>query len=229
MRNVPYASLVGALLYAAVCTRPDISFAVSQLSRHCSNPLRAHWEAAKKVLMYRKKTPRQGVIFEGGRGLMLHCYTDADFSTCLETSRSISGQVHLLAGGPVFWRSKRQDIVAQSTTEAEYVAMADAGKTLVWLRELLEELGLPQYGSTVLHCDNQSAIALVKDPVHHERTKHIRRRFHYIRELVVDQEAKVVYCTTKELFSDLFSKALPRQQLQGLLRGMGVGPGQVGE
>jgi hypothetical protein len=229
MEGVPYASLVGALLYAAVCTRPDISFAVSQLSRHCSNPTMEHWEAAKRVLRYLKRSPTLGVVFEGARGLVLECYTDADFSTCPHTSRSTSGQVHLLGGGAVFWRSKRQDIVALSTTEAEYVAMADAGKTLVWLRELLEELGLAQGSPTTLFSDNQSAIALVKDPVHHERTKHIRRRFHYIRELVAEQDAAVSFCPTEEQLADLLTKAVPRQQMLRLLDGMGVRPGQVGE
>ena len=121
------------------------------------------------------------------------------------------------------WHSKRQPIVTLSTTEAEYVAMAEAGKSLLWLRGLLEDMGFPQQGPTVLHCDNQSAIALVKDPVYHERTKHIRRRYHFIREVVDEGEAEVRFCPTQDQLADLLTKPVARAQLERLLQRMGHG------
>jgi hypothetical protein len=220
--EVPYASAVGAVLYSALCTRVDVAYAISQLSRFSSNPAKVHWEALKKLIRYLKGTSSWGLTYTGAKGLTLEVYSDANFSSCPNTSKSTSGQVVMLAGGAVDWKAKRQPIVALSTTEAEYVAMAEAAKSVLWHRELLMELGVPPEGPTVLHCDNMSAIALAQDPVHHERTKHIRRRFHFIREVLAAKEAVLKYCPTEQMLADVLTKALPKKRLVQLLQGMGL-------
>jgi len=141
MARVPYSSAVGAVLYASLCTRPDVAYAVGILSRFSACPGRQHWEALKRVIRYLLGTAGRGLQFDGSQGLRLVAYADADFSSCPDTSRSTSGQVLLLGGCAVEWKSKKQPIVAQSTTEAEYVALAEVAKGIVWMRGLLDELG----------------------------------------------------------------------------------------
>jgi len=119
----------GCVMYASLATRVDVAFALSQVSRFSSNPGTEHWEAVKRVIRYLHTTKGWKLSFEGARGLDLVAYSDADFSSCPDTSKSNSGQALLVAGGVVDWKSKKQPIVAQSTTEAEYVAMADATKS----------------------------------------------------------------------------------------------------
>ena len=120
------------------------------------------------------------------------------------------------------WRSKKQELVTMSTCEAEYVAMAETCKSVLWHRELLQELGMPQTGPTILHCDNTGAIAVAKDPVHHDRTKHIRRRYHFIREVVDNKEAMVQHRRGDINWADLLTKAVDRIRLVELARGMGL-------
>ncbi|NBX98326.1 hypothetical protein EBQ81_05715, partial [bacterium] len=224
MGKVPYASAVGSIMYASLGTRVDVAYALSQVSRFSSNPGVGHWEAVKRVIRYLNGTKEWSLTFHGATGLDLVAYSDADFSSCVDTSKSNSGQVLLVGGTAVEWKSKRQPIVAQSTTEAEYVAMADATKSIMWFRELMEELGEKQVGPTVLHVDNMSAMALANDPVHHERTKHIRRRFHFIREAIQEGEVRLEYCPTEAMLADGLTKALPKARHQELTRAMGLRP-----
>jgi hypothetical protein len=211
-------------MYASLGTRVDVAFALSQVSRFSANPGATHWEAVKRVIRYLNGTKGWSLTFQGDKSLTLQAYSDADFNTCPDTSKSNSGQVFLLAGAAVEWKSKKQPIVAQSTTEAEYVAMADATRNIMWLRELMEELGEPQEGPTVLKCDNMSAIALANDPVHHERTKHIRRRFHFIRDAIQEGTVKLEFCPTEDMLADGLTKPLPKARHNVLARALGLRP-----
>jgi hypothetical protein len=222
MARVPYASAVGAVLYAVMCTRPDICFAISQLSRFSSKPRREHWEALKDLIKYLKGTAKWHLTYTGEKGLTLESFTDANFSMCKETDRSITGQVLMLAGGVVEWRSKKQGLVTMSTCEAEYVAMTETCKSILWHRQLLQELGVPQTKSTVLHCDSLSAVRVAYDPVHHDRTKHIRCRYHFIRECVANKEVHVQHRPGDINWADLLTKPVERPRLVKLARGMGL-------
>jgi hypothetical protein len=222
MSQVPYCSAVGAVLYAALCTRPDVAYATGILSRFSGCPSRQHWEALKRVIRYLRGTAEQGLQFDKSQGLTLEAYSDADFSSCPDSRKSISGQALLLAGAAVDWKSKKQPIVAQSTTEAEYVAMAEAAKSVVWTRELLGELGVGGRQATVLYCDNESAVALALDPVHHERTKHIKRRFHFIREVVMRRELLLQFCPSEDQLADVFTKPLSRERFCRLSEQIGM-------
>jgi hypothetical protein len=182
MSKVPYASAIGSLMYAMVCTRPDIAHAVGVVSRYMSNPGKQHWEAVKWILRYLKGTLGTSLCFTGA-DMKLTGYVDSDLAGDVDTRKSTTGYVYTLGGTAVSWVSKLQKIVALSTTEAEYVAVTEAGKEMVWLQGFLEELGQRQKKG-ILHSDSQSAIFLAKNPAFHSRTKHIQLRYHFIRSLL---------------------------------------------
>ena len=171
MRDIPYREAVGALNWAALATRPDISFAVSTVARFAPNPGPAHWEAVKRIFRYLAGT-RDLWLSYGETRRALTGYTDADGSMA-EDRRAISGYAFLVDGGAVSWSSKRQEIISLSTMESEYVAATHGMKEALWLRSLLSEAFGPLKDATVMLCDNQSAIALARDHQYHARTKHI--------------------------------------------------------
>ncbi|XP_061993366.1 receptor-like kinase TMK3 [Rosa rugosa] len=171
MKNVPYASAVGCLMYAMVCTRPNIAHAVGVVSRYTSNPGKQHWEAVKWIMRYLRGTTDMSLCFKRGSA-ELQGYVDADLAGDYDTCRSTTGYVYTVGGAAVSWVSNLQGQVALSTTESEYVAVSEAGKEMVWLKGLLEELGKKQE-NCALYSDSQSAIHLAKNPAFHSRTKHI--------------------------------------------------------
>ncbi|CAL8992131.1 unnamed protein product, partial [Prunus brigantina] len=185
MAQIPYASAVGSLMYAMVCTRPDISQAVSIVSRYMHNPGKGHWQAVKWILRYILGTVDVGLLFQQDKvtGQCVVGYVDSNYAGDLDKRRSTTGFVFTIAGGPVSWRSILQSTVALSTTEAEYMAVTEAIKEAIWLQGLLDDLGVQQDHVDV-HCDNQSAIYLAKNQVHHAHTKHIDVRFHFVREII---------------------------------------------
>jgi hypothetical protein len=174
MNKVPYASAIGSLIYAMVCTRPDIAHAVGVVSRYMSNPGKQHWEAVKWILRYLRGTSDMSLCFAGA-DLKLQGYVDADLAGDVDSRKSTTGFVYTLGGTAVCWASKLQKIVAISTIEAEYVALTEAGKEMVWLQSFLDELG-KKNEMGILHSDSQSAIFLAKNPAYHSRTKHIQLR-----------------------------------------------------
>jgi hypothetical protein len=217
MSKVPYASAVGCLMYAMVCTRPDLAHAVSVVSKYMANPGKRHWNTVKWIFRYLKGTTDYGITFVRQKSdLSVVGYVDADYAGDLDDRRSTTGYVFTLAGGPICWKSMIQSTVAMSTTEAEYMAVAKAVKEALWLTGLVKELGIQQVG-VPLYCDSQSAIYLAKNQVYHARTKHIDVRFHKIRELVATSELllekvhtseNAAYMLTKPITTDKFKHCL---------------------
>uniref|UniRef100_A0A2N9HC61 Integrase catalytic domain-containing protein n=1 Tax=Fagus sylvatica TaxID=28930 RepID=A0A2N9HC61_FAGSY len=206
MSKVPYASAVGCLMYAMVCTRLDLAHAVSTVSRYMANPGREHWNAVKWIFIYLKGTAKHGILFSRQLGTnSIVGYVDADYAGEVDDRRSTTGYVFTLSGGPICWKSTLQSIVAMSTTEAEYMAVAEAAKKALWLKGLVKELGLNQ-GGVQMHCDSQSAIYLAKNQVYHARTKHIDVRFHKIRELIVTGDIVLEKVHTSENAADMLTK-----------------------
>ena len=179
MSRVPYASAVGSLMFAMVCTRLDIAHAVGVVSRYMANPGREHWNVVKRILRYIKGTS-DVALYYGGSDLTVRGYVDSDFVGDLDKSKSV---VFILASGAVSWVSKLQSVVALSTTEAEYVAATQASKEAVWLKMVLEELRHKQ-GIIPLFCDSHSALYLARNPAFHSKTKLIRVQYHFVREKV---------------------------------------------
>jgi transposase InsO family protein len=229
---VSYQSIVGSLMYAMLGTRPDLAYTVGLVGRYSASPKRHHWELLKRALRYLKGT-RDWVLqydgSDGGMDLDFHGYSDADWSGDPDTSRSTSGFVFISTGGAIGWSSKRQTMVALSSTESEYIGLANAGQHLAWLRSFFEEIGQPQSDATELRCDNRAAIILSKDPQFRARTKHIQRKYHYIRDgLVATGECAVVWYPTDEMVADIFTKALPHDKHVKFSRAMGLRPGSSG-
>ena len=140
MENIPYASVVGSLMYAQTCTRPDISFAVGMLGRYQSNPSLEHWKAAKKVLRYLQGTKNHMLTYKKSDHLEMTGYTDSDFVGCVDTRKSTFGYVYLLAGGAISWKSAKQSVIAASTMEAEFVACLRPQFRLIGCGTLFQDL-----------------------------------------------------------------------------------------
>lgn len=216
MKSVPYASAVGSIMYAMIGTRVDLAYPVGVISRYMSKPLKEHWQAVKWVLRYIKGSTGLKLVFKRQERFVLSGYCDSDFSGELDHMRSTGGYVFTLGGGTISWRSSLQRVVALSTTEAEYMALAEAGKEAVWIKRLMNEMGFHQ-GAVEVFCDSQSAIALSKNAVFHERTKHVARKFHFIRDLITDGLVKVTKIPTLYNPADILTKVLPVGKLQDAL------------
>jgi hypothetical protein len=175
-----YRHLVGSLVYLTV-TRPDISYAVHQVSQFMAAPRSTHFSAVLRILRYLKGTLFHGLYFSSQSPLQLHAYTDADWAGDPTDRRSTTGYCFLLGTSLISWRSKKQTVVARSSTEAEYRALADTTAELLWLRWLLQDMGVSLSSATPLYCDNRSAIQIAHNDVFHERTKHIEIDCHLVR------------------------------------------------
>ncbi|KAK9211123.1 hypothetical protein WN943_000497 [Citrus x changshan-huyou] len=207
MARVPYASAVGSLMYAMVCTRPDISQAVSMVSRYMHDPGKSHWLTVKWILRYLYGTVDVGLLFKKDCGQQCVGYCDSDFAGDLDKRRSTTGYVFTLGGGPVSWRSILQSTIALSTTEAKYMAATEAVKEVIWLKGLLGDLGVIQENITVF-CDNQSAIFLGKNQTYHARTKHIDVKYHYVREIIESGVVLLRKIDTKDNPSDMLTNVV---------------------
>ena len=206
-----YQSAVGSLMYISVNTRPDITYAVSNLARFSSKPTKAHWTALKRVFRYLKGTMDSGILYSKKDSNDCVGFSDADWAGDVNDRKSTSGYVFQINGGAVTWRSKKQGCVALSTAEAEYVALSSAAQEAVWLRQLMSELGSPPTTPTKVFEDNQSAIAMSKNPQFHGRAKHIGIKHHFIREQVGSKIIKLEYCPTEQMVADIFTKGLSRE------------------
>lgn len=221
-----YQSAIGSLIYASIGTRPDLSSAVGVLSQHMSKPGKQHWIGVKRILRYIKGTLDYGLLYgstnDNDTNGDLCGYADADWAGDISTRKSTSGYVFQIGSSTVSWSSKRQSVVAMSSTEAEYVALSYAAQEAIWLRTLLESMGFKQTKPMTIFEDNQSTIALAKNPRHSSRTKHIDIKFHYIRDAVAEQKIHLEYCQTNEMIADILTKGLARPQFEKLRSELGV-------
>jgi hypothetical protein len=219
-----YASVVGALQYAASSTRPDIAHAVSTLGTFLQKPQECHVEAAKTVLRYLNGTRALGLTFSGEEGIeleQLRAFTDADWASDPSTRRSITGYVVKLGGAAVSWASRKQPTVATSSMESEYVAGAETAKEVVWLRRLAEDLGIKQDSAVPLYMDNQSALAVASGARGTaERRKHIDVKHHYIQEQATAGVIKLEWVPSGNNQADILTKALPKPKFQRLREGI---------
>ncbi|SGZ16663.1 BQ5605_C020g09054 [Microbotryum silenes-dioicae] len=177
-----YLQAIGSLLCISLGTRPDIAFAVSYLSRLANNPGRRHWIAVKHVLCYLRATYRNELLYARGPAKVTGVvgYSDANWGACVDTSISTMGYIFYLAGAAVSWSSKRQTRVADSTTDAKYLALSHAGKEAIYLTQLLSELHISPIAAAHIFTDNEAAAAVAHDPVRTSGTRHIRLRKHFV-------------------------------------------------
>jgi hypothetical protein len=218
-----YQSSLGALMYAMLGTHPELAHCVAILSQHSKTPGREHLTALKRVFQYLCQTSATKLMYKGTpTALTLVGYTDADWANDINDHRSISGHVFILGGAAISWSARKQQIIAQSTTEAEYVAGALATNEAIWLRRLLAELGQPQHEPTILRIDNESAIKLTKNPVFHQATKHIEMCYHHMRYCYESGTIIPVHVPTGEEVADILTKALPPESHKKFARRMGL-------
>src|SRR3954465_860348 len=181
MSSKPYASAIGSLMYAMLCTRPDLALAISMTNCYHSNPGMTHWIAVKNILKYLRRTNDLFLVYGGvDEELTVKGYVDASLDSDLDDSKSQTGYVFMLNGGAIIWRSGKQSVVAQSSMESEYIASCEASNEVLWLKKFVIELGVfPSYtGPVGIFRDNKGAIANAKEPRIHSTSKHILRKFH---------------------------------------------------
>ena len=221
MKNVPYRELLGMLSYIANHSRPDISFATNLLSQVQLNPGRIHWEAAKRILRYLKGTRNLSLTW-GKSKEGLTGYTDSGFASEDLNWKSMGGYVFTIAGGAISWAAKKQSLVALSTSEAEYIAMCEAVKELLWIRKLLTELFRPLNHAIRLYADNQSAISMAKNHQFSPRTKHIAIRYHFIHQHVENHDVAIKWTDTNSNIADIFTKVLDIRKTRHFASGLGL-------
>lgn len=224
MKNNPYASIVGSLMYAQVCTRPDIAFIVGMLGRYQSNPGIDHWKAAKKVLRYLQGTKNFMLTYRRTDSLEVIGYSDSDFAGCVDTRKSTSGYIFMLAGGAISWRSAKQTMIATSTMEAEFISCFEATSQGLWLKSFITELRIVDSISRPIqiHCDNSSAVFLAKNNRSGSRSKHIDIKYLSIKERVKFEKVVIKDIDTDSMLADPLTKGMPPFKFKDHVANMGL-------
>ena len=207
--NRLFREIIGSLIYVMTCTRPDICFIVSKLSQYLAKPTISHLTMAKHVLKYLKGTINHSLTFRKSENpLNLIGYCDADWANSYDR-RSISGySFSLCPQGPLLsWKTKKQQTVALSTCEAEYMSLAAATQESKFLIKLLNSMfNSDLFNHATVYCDNQGALALAKNPIQHQRSKHIDIKYHFIRNEVQSGVIQLVYVPSEQNLADMFTK-----------------------
>ncbi|XP_074266262.1 secreted RxLR effector protein 161-like [Silene latifolia] len=225
MKNIPYASAVGSIMYAQVCTRPDIAYAVGVLGRYQSNLGVDHWKAAKKVLRYLQGIKDYMLMFRRTENLEVVGYSDSDYAGCIDSRKSTSGYVFMLADGAVSWRSVKQTLTATSTMEAEFVSCFEATSHGVWLKSFI--FGLRVIDSIcrplIMYCDNSAAVFMAKNNKSGSRSKHIDIKYLAIKERVQEKKVIIEHISTKLMIADPLTKGMPIKTFKDNVVRMGLG------
>ncbi len=227
-KEFPYRQAIGSLMYLMIGSRPDIAFAIGKLSQHAENPSQENWVAVKRIFRYINGTKDFGILYDGKESLITEGHADADWAGCRMTRKSTSGNIFLLAGGAVCWRSKKQTCVATSTCEAEYIACCLAAKEAVWLSRLLADLNnSPIPEPITIYVDNDGAIDLAHNASINQKNKHIDIAYHFVRDCTLSNKVKLAHCDSGEQAADPLTKSLERVLHERLRSKQGVVPKSV--
>lgn len=222
--KIPYQEAVGSLLHLTQGTRPDIAFAVNDVSRFNANHSNEHWQAVKRIFRYLKGTLDYTLKYHGQENTKLHAYTDADWASEPDERRSCSGHVLKMANAAISWCSKRQKIVALSSTEAEYIALSSTVREVIWMTQLATEVDNGYNEPTKIWCDNQSTIKLADSEAYRPRTKHIDIRYHHTRSKIDDGTILIDFVPTGKMTADSLTKAVSKEKTIFCANGMGLQP-----
>ncbi|KAL0399561.1 UNVERIFIED_CONTAM: Retrovirus-related Pol polyprotein from transposon TNT 1-94 [Sesamum radiatum] len=226
MKDIPYASAIGSLMYAQVCTRPDITFAVGILGRYQSNPGLDHWRAAKKVMRYLQGTKDYMLMYRRTENLEVVGYSDSDFAGCVDSRKSTSGYIFMIASGAVSWKSAKQTLIATSTMEAEFVSCFEATSHGVWLKNFISGLRIMDSISRPLRIfsNNSAAVFMAKNNKSGSRSKHIDIKYLAIRERVKEGKVVIEHISTELMLADPLTKGMPLKNFKDHVARMGIGP-----
>ncbi|CAL8999519.1 unnamed protein product [Prunus brigantina] len=224
MQDKPYASLVGSLMYAQVCTRPDLAFSISVLGRFQSNPGQAHWVAGKKVLRYLQRTKEYKLVYRKVEELKLEGYADADFAGCLDTQKCTSGVVFLFAGGAVAWKSVKQQNVSTSTMQAEFLAIYEATSIAMWLKNFMSVLKIVESIQRPIQLwnDNSAAVYFAKGNKRSSGLRHLQLKFLSAKEKIRDGHTALDHIGTDFNIADPLNKGLPNHVFHRHVKSMGL-------
>ncbi|XP_062104449.1 secreted RxLR effector protein 161-like [Humulus lupulus] len=184
MSKVSYSNAVDSIMYLMVCTRPNLAYAISVLSKYMSNPGRIHWLAMKWLSRYLVGSTKVELIYQQQQAsTTIEGYSDADYAGDRDSRKSTPAYMFLMGGNCVSWKVQLQPVVALSTTESEYIATTEAIKEAIWIKGLMEEIKLLN-GILTVYSDSQICVHLCKNPMFYDRTKHIEIKYHFIRDKV---------------------------------------------
>jgi len=206
-------------MYLSVGTRLDITHAVNFLSQFNEVHRDIHWKAAKRVLRYLKETLDVGMTYRNTDDPP-KMFADADWGGCNVDHRSYSGYIFMMSGATISWDSRKQRTIALSSTEAEYMALSKATKEALYMKKLLNSLGM-NLQEVTLDID-MGAQKLATNPVFHAQTKHIDIRHHFVRDAVEKKMISIEHVSTNEMVADLLTKALPRVKHEKCVRLLGL-------
>ncbi|KAM2408549.1 hypothetical protein ACFX1X_027568 [Malus domestica] len=220
-----YSQVIGSLMYIMNCTRPDIAYSVSRLSRYTCNPGHDHWEALIRVLRYLKHTINYGLHYTRYPPV-LEGFTDANWISDSSDTKSTSGYVFTLGGAAISWKSSKQTCLARSTMESEFIALDMAGGEAEWLRDFLEDVPIwPKPVTAIcIHCDSLAAQYRAKNSVYNGKSRQIRRRHNTIKQWLSSGVISIDYVKSKDNIADPLTKGLSREQVKHTSRGMGLKP-----
>jgi hypothetical protein len=224
MSNRPYASLVGSLMYAQVCTRPDLAFVVSVLGRFQANPGEYHWTAAKKVVRYLQRTKSYMLVYGRIERLEVIGHCDSDFAGCEDDRRSTSGYVFLMAGGAISWRSAKQKTLATSTMQAEYISCFEATQQAMMLKNLISEMRIVDTIAKplVIYCDNKAAVFFSKNNKKSYAARLMDVKYQSVKEKVKAGMVSIEHIDTTLMLADPLTKPLAVGVFKNHVANMGV-------
>nr|CAN67941.1 hypothetical protein VITISV_033155 [Vitis vinifera] len=224
IKSIPYASDISSLMYAQVCTRPDIAFIVNVLGRYLSNPGHDHWVAAKKVMRYLQRTKDFMLVYRRVDNLEVVGYSDSDFGGCSDDRKSTSRYILMLAGGAISWKSVKQSLIASSTIYAKFVACYGASSQAVWLRNLILELQVVDsiFRSIVIYCDNNAVVSYSKNNKISTGSKHMEIKYLTVKDLVKKGDIVIKDKRTESMLADPLTKGLKPIMFKEHVVNMGV-------
>ena len=218
-----YQQVIGSAMYLSVGSRPDISFTVSRLAQHVQSPTVSMWTAAKQLLRYISGTRLLGIVYDGAQDLQPKGFSDSDWGGCKIQRKSSSGYAFIMAGGAISWKAKKQGCVAQSSAEAEYLALAAAASEAIWLSNIYTFTTSRTCSRLVkILADNQGAIKMAKNDSSGTRTKHIDIKYHFVRDSHAKNLFTLEYCPTTDMAADILTKPLERTLLNKHCKSLGL-------
>jgi len=212
-----YLKLVGQINYLASYTRPDLLYSLSRVAQACSNPTESDMIRVKRIIRHISETRDYGITYDISMDFFIYCYVDASYN-CYIDGKGHYGYTICIGrnNGSICAKSSKMKIVALSSTEAEYVALCHAVSQLIFLRELMNQLGFGSNRPSIIYEDNLSCIKMVYGQLNHQTTKHINVRYHFTKDQVEKGTVEIIHCPTEEMIADVLTKPLAADQHQYL-------------